>query len=148
MWWHHTVRISGTGKPVTTHRRMNGSKHRAMLQERDWMLLKTGEWSRVLPSTRVKKNPKHIARATTEWFRCVGMTQTSELNPPENRWHELKLYIYTHSQSNLTDLDLLFNISTCAKLVESLAAVISNANQNVPKVHMPKYLKRCIITSL
>ena len=87
-------------------------------------------------------DPKHTAKASLEWLKNKKInvlewpSQSPNINPIENLWHDLKIAVHQHSQLNLTELEQFCleeweNIaqSRCAKLVENypnrLTAVIS-----------------------
>ena len=87
-------------------------------------------------------DPKHTAKAILEWLRNKKInflewcSQSSDLNPIENLWHDLKIAVHHRSPDNLTELEQFYaeewaNIaqSRCARLVETypirLTAVIA-----------------------
>ena len=130
-----------TGALVRTEGKMDGAKYRKIPKEN------------LLPSARKLKlgrkftfqhddDPKHTSKATLEWLRNKKInvlewpSQSPDLNPIENLWHDLNIAVHQHSPHNLTELEQfcseeLANItqSRCAKLVETypnrLTAVIA-----------------------
>ncbi|MBN3286953.1 TCB1 transposase, partial [Polyodon spathula] len=131
---------AGTGALVRIEGKMNGAKYREVLEEN------------LLPCARKLKlgrkftfqhdnDPKHTAKATLEWPRNKATndlewpSQSPNLNPIKNVWHDFKIAVHRHSPRNLTELEQFCkeewsNIikSRCAKLVETypnrLTAVI------------------------
>ena len=107
----------------------------------------------LLPSARTLKfvqkfpfqhdnDPKHTAKATLEWLKNKKInvlkwpSQSSDLNPIENMWHDLKIAVHQRSPHNLSELEQFCaeewaNIvqTRCAKLLETyhnrLTAVIA-----------------------
>ena len=133
--------LAGTGTLVSIEGKMDGTKYRKIREEN------------LLPSARKLKlgrnftfqhdnDLKHKAKATLEWRRNKKInvlewpSQSPDLNPIENLWHDLKIAVYQRSPRNLTELEQFCteewaNItqSRCAKLVETfrnrLTAVIA-----------------------
>ena len=75
---------------------------------------------------------KHTAKATQAWLRkkninvLVWSSQSPDLNPIENPWHNLKIAVHQHSPCNLTELEQFcteewanISQSRCAQLVET-----------------------------
>lgn len=59
-------------------------------------------------------------------------TWSPDLNPIQNLWQDLKLYVHRCAQSNLTELELFsreelakFSFSKCAKLVETYSKILA-----------------------
>ncbi|MGH0192815.1 UNVERIFIED_CONTAM: hypothetical protein FKN15_028285 [Acipenser sinensis] len=122
---------AGTGALVRIEAKINGAKYREVLEEN------------LLPSARKLKlgrkstfqhdnDPKHTAKATLEWLRNKKVnvlewpSQSPDLNPIENLWHDLKIAVHQRSPRNLTELEQFCkeewsNIakSRCEKLVET-----------------------------
>ena len=120
-----------TGALVRIEGIIDGAKYRKIREEN------------LLPSERKLKlgqkftfqhdnDPKHTARATLEWLRnkkrnvLEWPSQSSDLNPTENLWHDLKIAVHQRSPRNLTDLEQFcpeesanISQSRCAKLVET-----------------------------
>ena len=120
---------------------MDGEKYRKIREEN------------LLPSARKLKlgrkftfqhdnNPKRTAKTTLEGLRNKKInvhewpSQSLDLNPIENLWHDLKIAVHQRSPHNFTELEQFCaeeweNIaqSRCAKLVETypnrLTAVIA-----------------------
>uniref|UniRef100_A0A8C7RRQ8 Transposase Tc1-like domain-containing protein n=1 Tax=Oncorhynchus mykiss TaxID=8022 RepID=A0A8C7RRQ8_ONCMY len=108
----------------------------------------------LLPSVRVLKmghgwvfqhdnDPKHTARATNEWLRKKHLkvlewpSQSSDLNPIERLWRELKVRIAQQQPRNLKDLEMVcmeewakIPAAVCANLVKNyrkrMISVIAN----------------------
>ena len=134
-WWQHHVmemflisRESGTCQD----RRENG-----------WSKIQRNPRGNRLPSARKLKlgrkftfqhdnGPKDTAKATLEWIRNKKInvlewaSQSTDLYPIENLWHDLKIAVHQRFPCNLTELEQFCteewaNIaqSRCAKLVET-----------------------------
>ncbi|KAI4898613.1 hypothetical protein NFI96_006393 [Prochilodus magdalenae] len=85
-------------------------------------------------------DPKHTARITKEWLRKKHIkdlewpSQSSDLNPIENLWRELKLHVSQRQPRNLTDLEKIcveewakIPAAVCANLVKNYGtSVIAN----------------------
>jgi len=132
---------AGTGALLRIEGTMDGAKYRKSLEENQ------------LPSARKLKlgrkftfhhdnDLKHTAKATLEWLRNKKInvlewpSQSSDRNPIENLWHDLKIAVHQHSPHNLTELEQFcseewgnISQSRCTKLVETylnrLTAVIA-----------------------
>uniref|UniRef100_A0A8C7SUX3 Transposase Tc1-like domain-containing protein n=1 Tax=Oncorhynchus mykiss TaxID=8022 RepID=A0A8C7SUX3_ONCMY len=100
----------GTGRLHRIEGRMDGAMYRKILA------------NNLLPSVRALKmgrgwvfqhdnDLKHTTRATKEWLRKKHLkvlewpSQSSDLNPIENLWRELKIHIAQRQPRNLKDLE-------------------------------------------
>ena len=86
-------------------------------------------------------DPKHSAKATLKLFKGKHLnvlewpSQSSDLNPIENMWYDLKIAVHQRNTSNLKELEQFcleewakIPVARCAKLIETpnrLAAVIA-----------------------
>ena len=93
--------------------------------------LRTSDWGEGSPSQQYN-DPKYTAKATQEvlWDKSLNVlewpSQSLDLNPTEHLWRDLKIAVWRHSPSNLTDLERIcreewekFPKYRCAKLVAS-----------------------------
>ena len=131
---------AGTGRLVKIDGIMNGEKYREILEEN---LLTSASDLKLRRNFKFQQDndPKHTARATSEWFRNKKVkvldwpSQSPDLNPIENLWHRLKVAVHKRSPRNLTELVQFCQEewkkippSACRKLVEGypkrLTAVI------------------------
>ena len=104
---------AGTGALVRIKGKMDRENCRKILEEN------------LLPSSRKLKfgwkftfqhdnNPKHTSKATLEWLRNKQIhvlewpSQSPDLNPIGNLWHDLSIAVHQRSSRNLTDLEQLF----------------------------------------
>ncbi|KAK3526009.1 hypothetical protein QTP70_012796 [Hemibagrus guttatus] len=100
----------GPGRLIRVKERMNGAMYREILSKN------------FLPSARALKmkrgwvfqhdnDPKHTARATKEWLRKKHFkvlewpSQSSDLNPIDNLWRELKIRVAQRQPQNITALE-------------------------------------------
>ena len=120
------------GRLLKIKRIMNGAKYRQILEEnllqseKDFIRL----WRRL--TFQQDNDPKHTAKATLEWLQNKNLkvlelpSQSPYLNPIENLWKDLKIVVYRHSPSNLTELEQICKEqwekipkSRCVKLVQT-----------------------------
>ena len=89
---------------------MNGAKYRQILDE---ILLQSANDLRLGKRFTFQQDndPKHTAKATLEWLQNKKVqvlewpSQSPDLNAIENLWKDLKIAVYRHSPSNLTELE-------------------------------------------
>ena len=136
---------AGTGALVRMEGTMDGAKYRKIREEN------------LLPSARKLKlgqkfkfqhdnKPRQTAKSILEWLRNKKInvfewpSQSPDLNPIGNLWHDLKIAVHQRSPCNLTELEQFCtekwtNIaqSRCAKLVETY-----------PKTHSCNCCQRCL----
>ena len=103
---------SGVGKLHIIERTMNDKKYREILEDN------------LLPSARSLKlkrgwtfqkdnDPKDTANETKEWFRNKRInvlqwpSQSSDMNPIENLWRELKLNVQKRHPKNIAELRVI-----------------------------------------
>ena len=132
---------AGTGALVRIEGKMGGAKYRKIPEENvlpsAWKL-KLG-WKFTFQHDN---DLKHTAKATLEWLRNKNInvlkwpSQSPDLDPIKNLWHDLKIAVHQRSLRNLTELEQFcteewanISQSRCAKLVEtnpnSLTVVIA-----------------------
>ena len=132
---------AGTGALVRIEGKIDGAKHRKILQEN--LLPSARKWKLGRKFTfQHDTDPKHTAKATLEWLSTKKInvlewpSQSPDLNPIKNLWHQFKIAVHKRSPCNFTELEQFCaeewaNIAQarCAKLVEtypnSLLAVIA-----------------------
>ncbi|MBN3274470.1 TCB1 transposase, partial [Polyodon spathula] len=132
---------AGTGTLVRKEGKMNGAKYREVFEENLLSFaekLKLG-WKFTFEHDN---DLKHKAKATLEWLRNKKVnvlewpSQSLDLNPIKNMWHDLKIALHQCSPRNLTELEQFckeqwskIGKSRCARLVETypnrLTAVIA-----------------------
>ncbi len=122
----------GTGRFHRIEGRMDGAMYREILA------------NNLLPSARALKmgcgwvfqhdnDPKHTARATKEWLRKKHFkvlewpSQSSDLNPIENLWRELKLHVAQRQPQTLKDLEKIC-MEEWAKIPAAVCASILAPN--------------------
>ena len=117
---------AGTGALVRLEGKMDGAKYRKIREEN------------LLPSARKLKlgrkftfqhdnDPKHTAKAILEWLRNKRLnvlewpSQSPDLNPLKNLWHDLKIAVHQRSPRNLTELEQFYTEewASIAMLVET-----------------------------
>ncbi|XP_057673496.1 ras-related protein Rab-40C isoform X1 [Corythoichthys intestinalis] len=132
----------GPGRLICVKERINGTMYREILSENlfpsAWALKMRRGWV-----FQHDNDPKHTARATKEWLRKKHIkvlewpSQSPDLNPIENLWRELKVYVAQRQPQNITALEEIcmeewakIPATVCEKLVKSyrkrLASVIAN----------------------
>lgn len=116
--WSNMVAASGcfslarTGRMVRVDGKRDGAKDRAIFQGNLLESAKDLRLGRRFPF-RQDSDPKEKVRATMEWFKTKpihvleGPSQSSDLNPIEHLWQDLKTAVYKCAPSNLTELELI-----------------------------------------
>ena len=95
-----------TGKLVRVEGKMDGAKYRDILEQN---LYHSVFDLRLGQRFTFQQDPKHTAKATLEWFkgRHVNVlewpSQSSDLNPIENLWSDLKIAVHKRKPSNLKE---------------------------------------------
>ena len=131
---------AGTGKLVRAEGKMGGAKYRDILEQtlhHSVCGLRLGRRF----TFQQDNDPKHTAKATLEWFKGKHVnvlewsSQSSDLNPIENLWSDLKIAVHKRKPSNLKELEQFCKEEwakipevRCGELIETypkpLAAVI------------------------
>ncbi|KAI4891859.1 hypothetical protein NFI96_010937 [Prochilodus magdalenae] len=131
----------GTGRLHCIKERMTGAMYCEILG------------NNLLPSVRALKmghgwvfqhdnDPKHTARITKEWLRKKHIkvlewpSQSSDLNPIENLWRELKLHISQRQPRNLADLEKIC-VEEWAKIPAAVCAHL-NYKATVKRAQVPQ----------
>ena len=134
-WWqHHVMGMFLISMDCSTcqDRRENGwSKIQKNLRGKLAALCKKAEIGTEVHLSAWQRPNAHI-QSSLEWLRNKKIkvlerpSQSADLNPIENLWHDLKIAVHQHSPCNLTELkqfcsEECTNISQsrCAKIVET-----------------------------
>uniref|UniRef100_A0AAY5KGZ5 Tc1-like transposase DDE domain-containing protein n=2 Tax=Esox lucius TaxID=8010 RepID=A0AAY5KGZ5_ESOLU len=132
----------GTGRLHRIEGRMDGALYREILANNLLTSVKALKMGRGWVFQH-DNNPKHTARATKEWLCKKHLkvlewpSQSTDLNPIENLWRELKVCIAQRQPRNLKDLEKVcmeewskIPAAVCANLVKNywkrMISVIAN----------------------
>ena len=107
LWGHFSA--ARTGRLVRIEGKMNRAKYREILDEN---LLQSAQDLRLGQrfTFQQENDPKHTAKTTQEWLQDKSLnvlewpSQSSDLNPIEHLWRDLKTALQRCSPSNLTEL--------------------------------------------
>ncbi len=101
---------AGTGRLVRVEEKLNAPKYRDSLNENPVQSIQNLRLGRRF-TFQHDNDPKHTAKATQEWLRNNSVnvlewpSQSSDLNPIEHLWRDLKMAVHRRSPSNLTELE-------------------------------------------
>ncbi len=92
-------------------------------------------------------DPKHMAKATKEWLKKKHIkvlqwpSQSPDLNPIENLWRELKVWVAKHQPRNLNDLERICKrgVGQNPKSTEMCANLVANYKKRLTSVIASKY---------
>jgi hypothetical protein len=102
-WWQHHA--AGTGRLVRIEGKMNRS-----LMKTCSKALRTSDWVEGSPSKRTttlstQPRQRRSGFGTSLWMSFKWPSQSSDLNPIEHLWRDLKIAVQRRSPSNLTELE-------------------------------------------
>ena len=100
---------SGPGQIAIIDRKMNSQVYQDILQENVRLSVRQLKlkWSWVMQQDH---DPKHRSKSTTEWHQQKKIrllewsSQSSDLNPIEMRWHDLKRVVHIRYPKNIAEL--------------------------------------------
>ena len=101
--------MAGTGILVRIKGKMNSKKYRAILDD----LLQSTQDLRLGQRLTFQQdhNPKNTVKTMQEWLQDKSLnviewpSRSTDLNPIEHFWRDLKIAVQRHSPSNLTELE-------------------------------------------
>ncbi len=116
----------------------------------------TMDWVRALKPAKALKmghgwvfqhdnDPKHMANATKEWLNKKHIkvlqwpSQSPDINPIENLWRELKVWVAKHQPRNLNDLEKICKEEWDKIPPEMCANLVANYKKRLTSVIATKY---------
>ena len=101
--------FSSAGKLVGIEGMMDGAKYRDILEGNLFQSSRDLRLGRRF-TFQQDNGPKHTAKATLKWIKGKHLnvlewpSQSSDLNPIENMWYDLKIALHQQNPSNLKEL--------------------------------------------
>ena len=98
------------GKLVRIEGMIDGAKYREILERNMFQSSRDLRLGRRF-TFKQDNDPEHTTKATLEWFKGKYLNalewprQSSDLNPIENLWYDLKIAVHQRNPSNLKELE-------------------------------------------
>ncbi len=107
---------SGPGRLAVINGTMNSAVYQKILKDNVWPSVRDLKLKRTWVLQQ-DNDPKHTSKSTSEWLKKNKMewpSQSSDLNPFEMLWHDIKKAVHARKHSNVAEL--LFCQDDCAKM--------------------------------